>query len=88
MKYNRDTDMAPQGHQHSTGKLLLRVEDVMSQLSLSRPTVYHMIAAGELPSIRIGRAIRVPVASLEDWLRLREGRLPSGEADDHLEADR
>jgi excisionase family DNA binding protein len=91
MKYKREISLEGNRRpalRRSDSRLLLRVAEVMSQLSLSRPMVYQMIAAGELPSIRIGRAIRVPFASLENWVRQREGKLPAEETDDHREADR
>jgi hypothetical protein len=28
-----------------------------------------MVAAGQLPSVRIGRSVRVPRAALEQWIR-------------------
>ncbi len=49
-------------------KLLLRPTEVTQMLSLSRSTVYQLIASGELKSIRLGRAIRIPVKSLEEWI--------------------
>ena len=35
---------------------------------LSRSAVYDLIARGELQSIKIGRARRIPVAMAEEWL--------------------
>ncbi len=45
-------------------RLLLKVERVALALDLSRSQVAEMIATGELPSIKIGRSRRVPVAAL------------------------
>ena len=53
-------------------KLLLKVEDAASVLSVGRSKAYAMAASGELPSIRIGRrSVRVPVAALEAWINER-----------------
>ena len=49
-------------------KLLLRAEEVARRLSLGRATVYLMMASGELPTFRKGRAVRVPARALEQWL--------------------
>jgi excisionase family DNA binding protein len=49
--------------------LLLRPEEVRQVLGLGRATVYQMIAAGELPSVHVGRAVRVPREGLERWVR-------------------
>ncbi len=48
--------------------LLLKAGDVAKLLGLGRSKVFAMLAAGELPVIRIGRSVRVPRAALEDWI--------------------
>lgn len=47
---------------------LLRPEEVQNILRIGRSKVYEMIARGELPVIRIGRAVRVPRSELERWI--------------------
>lgn len=47
---------------------LLRVEDVADQLTVSRSMAWKLVAAGELRSVRIGRAVRVRPADLEAYL--------------------
>jgi excisionase family DNA binding protein len=51
-----------------TQRLLLRVPEVAKALGLSRTKVYELIAAGELPVIRLGRAVRVSVTALQKWV--------------------
>lgn len=41
------------------------VDEVAKKLRVNRKTVYEAIARGEIPAVRIGRALRVPSA----WLR-------------------
>jgi excisionase family DNA binding protein len=48
--------------------LLLRSGEVAKLLGLGRSTVFAMLAAGELPVVRIGRSVRVPRAALERWV--------------------
>jgi excisionase family DNA binding protein len=48
--------------------LLVRVEEAARMLSLSRSTIYEMMDAGELPSVRRGSARRIPVAALREWV--------------------
>jgi excisionase family DNA binding protein len=48
-------------------KLLLTVADAARALSLSRTTIYELFASGELRSVRIGRARRIPVDALHDY---------------------
>ena len=50
-------------------KLLLKPADVFKAISVGRSTGYAMLASGELPSVRIGRSVRVPVAALKDWVK-------------------
>lgn len=49
-------------------RLLVRPEDAARMLSLGRGTVYGMIASGELPAVRLGRAVRVPMDALRRWI--------------------
>lgn len=44
---------------NSKAEQLLTVEQVASQLSLVPPSVYRLIWRGDLPSVRIGRAVRI-----------------------------
>jgi excisionase family DNA binding protein len=55
-------------------KLLLKVSEAQKILSLSRSTVYSMIASGVLPSVRIGRAVRIPVDALKEWVKRQTER--------------
>jgi len=45
--------------------LLLRVDQVMSRTGLGRSTVFKLLRTGELESVRIGSARRVPATALE-----------------------
>ena len=49
--------------------LLLKAPEVAKLLGLGRSKVFAMVAAGELPFIRIGRSVRVPREALEQWIR-------------------
>ena len=56
--------------------LLLRVDDVCVQLALSRATVNRLLAAGVLPSVKLGRSRRVLYRVLEQFVDdLAAGRL-------------
>jgi excisionase family DNA binding protein len=56
----------------ATGEpLLMKAEEVARLLSLGRSKVYEMMASGELPSVKIGTARRVPRAALLDWITQR-----------------
>lgn len=49
--------------------LVLKVEELMSILSIGRNTAYELVRSGQISSIRIGRIYRIPRASLEDYLQ-------------------
>ncbi len=50
-------------------QLLLRAEQVARALGLGRSKTYELMAAGQLPVVRIGRSVRVPREALEEWVR-------------------
>lgn len=52
-------------------RLLLRVPEAAEALGLSRAKTYQLVAGGELPSVRIGAAVRVPVDALRAWIERR-----------------
>lgn len=41
-------------------------------LSLSLRAIYYMIEDGELPAVRCGRAVRIPLDALEQWIADKE----------------
>ncbi len=51
-----------------TQRLLLRVPEAAKALGLGRTKIYELITAGELPVIRVGRAVRVSVTALQKWV--------------------
>lgn len=55
-------------------KLLLKPSEVTQVLGIGRSLVYELIARKEIPSVRLGRCIRVPSESLQRWLRDQESR--------------
>ena len=63
----------PQAHEsrqrsNSLEPLLLRPIEAAKLLGIGRSKAYEMIAAGELPSVRLGQSIRVPLAALKAWI--------------------
>lgn len=46
----------------------LRVADVAPLLGVTSGRVYQLIAAGEIPAVRVGRSLRVPRAALDAWV--------------------
>ncbi len=54
--------------------LTLRPKHLPAILGLSRAEIYRLVEAGDLPSIRCGRAILVPVDKLRQWVAERSER--------------
>jgi excisionase family DNA binding protein len=50
---------------------ILTVEELASYLKINPQTVYRRFRSGDLPGVRIGRAIRFPRSLVEAWLRLQ-----------------
>lgn len=50
---------------------ILTVDEVSRLLRISRAKAYNLVATGELPSIRMGRSVRVRRDRLEAWLDQR-----------------
>lgn len=49
-------------------RLLLRPLEVANSIGIGRSKVYELLASGELPSIRIGGSVRVPLDALRAWI--------------------
>ena len=55
----------------SPRRIVLTVPEVAAELQIPASTVYDLIRRGEIPSVRVGRRIRVPKRRLEDWINGR-----------------
>jgi excisionase family DNA binding protein len=49
-------------------KLLVRPSEAAELLGIGRSKVYQLLADGTLPSVRIGKSVRVPVEKLRGWV--------------------
>lgn len=50
-------------------RMLLRPDEAAVVIGVGRAKLYALIAAGELPAIRVGSSLRVPVDDLRQWVR-------------------
>jgi excisionase family DNA binding protein len=55
-------------------KFLLRPDEAAHALGVGRSKLYTLIAAGSLPSIRVGHSVRVPVGALREWIEQQAQR--------------
>jgi excisionase family DNA binding protein len=58
--------------EHKESVRLLKVEEAAQRLAIARTSMFHLLATGEVESIRVGRLRRIPVECLEEYVgRLR-----------------
>lgn len=62
--------------------LLVTIKEAAKRLSLSESKVYRMTLAGELESIHIGRAVRVPEKAIDNLINKQRPGFP-----DYLKGD-
>jgi excisionase family DNA binding protein len=55
---------------------LLRVEETAKILGVGRSTEYGMIRRNELPVVKMGSSVRVPVTALKKWMEERTENAP------------
>ena len=48
---------------------LLRVQEAAKYLSIGRSTLYELIAQGAIPTVHIGRAVRIPTEALKELVK-------------------
>jgi len=53
----------------TTARVLLSVEAAAQQLSIGRTSMFALIKAGEIETVRIGRLRRIPSDALNDYVR-------------------
>lgn len=62
-------------------KNLLTASDLAKRLKISKPFAYRLIQTGSIPSVRIGRCVRVREEDLDAYIRKQiweEGSAPIG----------
>jgi excisionase family DNA binding protein len=72
------TEVASVGVPTADERPTLSVMEAGRLLGLSKASIYHAVQSGEVPSIRVGRRLLIPTASLRKMLGLDDD--PSGEA--------
>jgi excisionase family DNA binding protein len=53
--------------------LLLTVSEAADLLGIGRNLAYELVRTGRIPSIRLGRVIRIPRFGLEQWVAQEAG---------------
>ncbi len=57
-------------------RLLLRPREAAEALAVCERTLWSMTASGQIPSVRIGRAVRYDPADLREWIEAQKGGQP------------
>jgi excisionase family DNA binding protein len=52
---------------------LLKAEEVARRLAIGKATAYMLMASGELPTVRLGKSVRVSERALNTWIEKRMG---------------
>lgn len=55
----------------TTCPVFLSVKEVAQVLKVSQNTAYDYVRSGQLPSIRVGRQIRIPAGALDSLASVR-----------------
>ncbi|MFP5262368.1 MAG: excisionase family DNA-binding protein [Blastocatellia bacterium] len=63
-------------------RILLKPTEAAEVIGLGRSKTYELISKGLIPSVRIGKSVRVPVAALHNWVeqQLREQQQLKGDS--------
>jgi excisionase family DNA binding protein len=56
--------------------LLLRPTEAAELLGIGRSKIYALLAAGQLPAVRVGHSVRVPVGELRRWVEEQSAKRP------------
>jgi excisionase family DNA binding protein len=59
--------------ENSTAPRAVSIREAAALLGISRSFLYELLAAGELPSVRIGRRRLIRPADIDDFLRSKSG---------------
>jgi len=49
-------------------RIMLRPSEAAEAIGVSRSKAYELIAAGTIPSVKVGGCVRVPVDRLKTWV--------------------
>ena len=65
---NLDNDM-PQNTSPDNTKVTLTVPEAAELIGVCKPTMYEMVHAGKVRSVKVGKKILISRQSLMDWLK-------------------
>jgi excisionase family DNA binding protein len=51
---------------------LLKITEAACRAGIGRSLAYEFVRSGEWPSVKIGRALRIPLTALDEWIDGKE----------------
>jgi len=69
----------PNGHLNGQNLRLLSLPEVCQELGEERGVVRQRLTSGEIPSLKLGRTLKVRQPDLEEYIRGQRGHHPPGE---------
>jgi excisionase family DNA binding protein len=68
-----ESESAPTTEETSTPsplgrRLAVRVPEAARLLDIGRSKCYDLVRRGELPAIRVGKTVRIPLGALQEWV--------------------
>ena len=66
------------GHLNGQNLRLLSLPEVCQELGEERTAVYKRLRSGEIPSLKLGRTLKVRQPDLEEYIKGQHGRHPLG----------
>jgi excisionase family DNA binding protein len=64
--------------QESKGLNLLSIPELCQELGMGKSWVYRRLRSGEIPSVKLGRSIKVKREDLEEYLEKHRSQSPAG----------
>ncbi len=64
-----EVSLRPQKEEQSGGVQLLSIPQLCQELGMGKSWVYRRLRSGEIPSVRLGRSIKVRRDELEEYLQ-------------------
>ena len=64
--------------QESKGLDLLSIPELCQELGMGKSWVYRRLRSGEIPSVKLGRSIKVKREDLEEYLEKHRSQSPAG----------
>ncbi len=55
-------------------RLLLRPTEAAEVLGVGNSKIYELIAEGVIPTVQVGRRLRIPLEALRNWIRQETGK--------------